>query len=33
MPKNIQIDGSKTSLISFFRLLDRVDADFPIVTP
>jgi alkyl sulfatase BDS1-like metallo-beta-lactamase superfamily hydrolase len=29
----IDIDGSRMALISFFRLLDKPDPDFPIVTP
>ncbi|MEZ4279166.1 MAG: alkyl sulfatase dimerization domain-containing protein [Myxococcota bacterium] len=29
----IDVDGSRTELLGFFRLLDGVDAGFPIVTP
>ena len=29
----LDIDGSRTSLLSFFRLLDPVDPSFAIVTP
>ncbi len=29
----LDVDGSRTALLSFFRLLDRVDGSFPIVTP
>jgi alkyl sulfatase BDS1-like metallo-beta-lactamase superfamily hydrolase len=27
------VDGSRTALLSFFRLLDAPNPDFPIVTP
>ena len=29
----LDVDGSRTALLSFFRLLDPVDANFAIVTP
>ena len=29
----LDVDGSRTALLSFFRLLDPVDPNFPIVTP
>jgi alkyl sulfatase BDS1-like metallo-beta-lactamase superfamily hydrolase len=29
----LDVDGSRTALLSFFSLLDGVDASFPIVTP
>jgi alkyl sulfatase BDS1-like metallo-beta-lactamase superfamily hydrolase len=29
----LDVDGSRTALVSFFRLLDPVDPNFPIVTP
>lgn len=30
---DLDVDGSRTALLSFFRLLDPVSPDFPIVTP
>ena len=29
----LDVDGSRTALLSFFRLLDPIDPNFPIVTP
>ncbi len=29
----LDVDGSRTALLSFFRLLDKPDPNFPIVTP
>jgi alkyl sulfatase BDS1-like metallo-beta-lactamase superfamily hydrolase len=29
----LDVDGSRSALLSFFMLLDRVDGNFPIVTP
>ncbi len=29
----LEVDGSRTALLSFFRLLDRPNPNFPIVTP
>jgi alkyl sulfatase BDS1-like metallo-beta-lactamase superfamily hydrolase len=29
----LDVDGSRTALLSFFRLLDPVNPGFPIVTP
>ena len=29
----LDVDGSRIALLSFFRLLDRPDPNFPIVTP
>jgi alkyl sulfatase BDS1-like metallo-beta-lactamase superfamily hydrolase len=29
----LEVDGSRTALLSFFRLLDKPDPNFPIVTP
>jgi alkyl sulfatase BDS1-like metallo-beta-lactamase superfamily hydrolase len=29
----LDVDGSRTALLSFFGLLDRPDPNFPIVTP
>ncbi len=30
---DLDVDGSRTELLAFFGLLDRVDGNFPIVTP
>jgi alkyl sulfatase BDS1-like metallo-beta-lactamase superfamily hydrolase len=31
--KDLDVDGSRLALLSFFSLLDRPDGNFPIVTP
>jgi alkyl sulfatase BDS1-like metallo-beta-lactamase superfamily hydrolase len=33
LSEELELDGSRTALVSFFGLLDGVDANFPIVTP